>query len=164
MTKDVAKRLGAAGADVTEVDGVTVVHFASTNTEAMSVYTSWAQRIGDPDVTVLFYGGKGTSITPASVFGVMLEAYSIAQGYQGLTMANFAGGALPPVVILPAIPPMSPNVHHAAVAGQKLVERIQQAIPEAIFPTINTYGPGTYLCTVQNAFSATLVRIDVFHG
>jgi hypothetical protein len=162
MTFELLEKLKKAGASVSVADDVTTVQFEAHNDEAMTEYTAWASSISDPPVAILVLGGKGTSVPFAATPPVILEAWSIVSAYQGLTMAAFAAGALPAVALLAAPPAAPPNIYHAAVAAQKMLQRIQQ--PGAGFPAINAYGSGTYLCTVQQVFSATIVLIDVSRG
>ena len=160
--------LSGAGAELkTTNDGLcdmTVIEFHRKGDKGMRIqdaYNKWAvSQEGDP-LTFAVCAPPGNVVSPApeSVLAVGVEAYSVLHAYQGLTIAAFDDGAVPAVPLLGGYGPFV-NIHHAAVAANKLLERI--ANPGPGFPAINSVGAGTYLATVSQQYTNVLVVIHVY--
>ena len=133
----------------------------TTGDRTSGVYLEWIQNVSDdPDVQAIWAPTGGVIPPPALGVPLLNEANWMIQHVSVLRMNDFAGGAVPAIggpgigfLGLP-IP-----VHHASVAGNYLVNMLQN--PPPLYVAINSLGAGTYICTLQYIWSDVVVAIQV---
>ena len=169
VPENVLKSMQEAGADYrpAQYQGKAYICCNNATDMATQLYCEWIKDIHeDPDVQAVFFPTGGViPPVPATVVGLQQEANWIIHHCAGLGMNDFAGGAAP--VLGPPVAGMNPPVvpvpvHHASVAGNFMIGQLQH--PPTTYPTINSQGTGTFICTIQYMWSNVVVAIQVFKG
>mmetsp|Transcript_7602 Transcript_7602/g.21126 ORF Transcript_7602/g.21126 Transcript_7602/m.21126 type:complete len:178 (-) Transcript_7602:206-739(-) len=158
----VIDEMKAGGADFTAAQfmGRDIIK-CNSGDDAAKVYLSWMDGItDDPDVQAIWAPTGGVIPPAAHGVGLLTEANWMIHHCSTLRMNDFAGGAVP-VIGGPGIGflPLPIAVHHASVAGNYLIDLLQN--PPPAYPNINLLGIGTYICTVQYVWSGVVVIIQV---
>jgi hypothetical protein len=123
--------------------------------EAYRVVNNWVAGLredADPNVTVAFAPSVNilnTALCPdlANVFNILREASSVVFHYAPLRRANFNGGQFPAIPGPLPGPLVNIQVHHAAIALNALLSRIQN-LSDPNYPVISNLPSGSYICTV----------------
>jgi hypothetical protein len=106
-----------------------------------------------------------TVLCPPNAIGIdiLREAVSVAYHYAPLTRESFEGGmnVEPPIPAPLAVMPMLVNVHHAKIALNALLHRIQ-SLNDPNYPTISNLASGSYICNMVISWANAGQSVSLF--
>ena len=166
----ILKKMEAAGGNLREAKFCGRAHIGCTVGDAAAcIYLDWIKDDihKDPDVQSNWIPTGGVLPTAAPIGPLLMEANWIIHHCSGFRndVHYFVGGTVPAIgpPIIGVNPPVVPvPVHDASVAGNFLIEALQN--PPLAYVTINSLGTGTFICTLQYTWSNVVVHLQVFKG
>jgi hypothetical protein len=157
MPREVIENAQRAGAAAKKLPGEELWSLECVfGDEAYRVVNHWVAGLSEDtetDLAVLFapsFNILNTALCPdpANVFNILREASSVVFHYAPLRRASLNGGQFPAIPGPLPGPLANIRIHHATIALDALLSRIQH-LNDPNYPVISNLPVGSYICTAS---------------